>query len=202
MKKIFWCKKCVVMSTRPRVTFNKEGICSACQWAEKKKIFNWKERQTKLDILLNQQKSNAHFKCITAVSGGKDGSYISYKLKHEKKINPLAVTIRPPLEQEIGKKNINNFVRSGYEHIFITPDEEAMRKICRLGFTELGYSNYGLQIAMHTAVIRTAMAFNISLIFYSEDGDVEYGGDEKHLYEGIYDINYQITNYVEGDYVR
>ena len=30
-KKVFWCKKCVVMSTRPRVTFNEEGVCSACQ---------------------------------------------------------------------------------------------------------------------------------------------------------------------------
>ena len=25
-QKVFWCKKCVVMSTRPRVTFNEEGV--------------------------------------------------------------------------------------------------------------------------------------------------------------------------------
>ena len=31
MNKVFWCKKCVVMSTRPRVTFNADGVCSACQ---------------------------------------------------------------------------------------------------------------------------------------------------------------------------
>ena len=44
MKKIFWCKKCVVMSTRPRVTFNAEGVCSACQWAEEKKKLDWKAK--------------------------------------------------------------------------------------------------------------------------------------------------------------
>ena len=38
----------------------------------------------------------------------------------------------------------------------------------------------------------------ISLIFYSEDGDVEYGGDAKHKHNGIYGIDYQISNYIEG----
>ena len=39
--KVFWCKNCVVMSTRPRVTFNKEGLCSACQWVEEKRNIDW-----------------------------------------------------------------------------------------------------------------------------------------------------------------
>jgi|TARA_B100001964_G_scaffold242060_1_gene315898 N-acetyl sugar amidotransferase len=201
-KKVFWCKKCVVMSTRPRVTFNEEGVCSACQWAEEKKTLNWEERQKRLDKLLREQKSNPHFQCINAVSGGKDGSYVSYCLKHKKKVRSLAVTVRPDLEQETGKRNIVNFVRSGYEHIHITPDSEAMRVLNRLGFIELGYSYYGWQIAIHTVVMRIAMAFNIPLIFYSEDGDCEYGGDAKHKYEGIYGIDYQISNYVEGDYFK
>ena len=62
MKKVFWCNNCVIKSTRPRVTFNEDGVCSACQCAEEKK---------KLDKLLNEQRSNPHFQCITAVSGGK-----------------------------------------------------------------------------------------------------------------------------------
>ena len=37
MSKIFWCTKCVVASTRPRVSFDNNGVCTACQWAEKKK---------------------------------------------------------------------------------------------------------------------------------------------------------------------
>ena len=82
MTKLFWCKSCVVMSTRPRVTFNKDGICSACQWMEEKKKLNWEKRQKKLDQLLKKQKTNQTFQCITAVSGGKDGSYITYNLKH------------------------------------------------------------------------------------------------------------------------
>ena len=34
---IFWCKNCVMASTRPRISFNKDGICNGCSWAEKKR---------------------------------------------------------------------------------------------------------------------------------------------------------------------
>ena len=84
MKNIFWCKSCVVMSTRPRVTFNEKGICSACQWAEEKKKINWNEREKKLDKLLSDQKTNLNYQCIVPVSGGKDGSYIAYNLNIKK----------------------------------------------------------------------------------------------------------------------
>ena len=202
MKNFFWCKKCVVMSTRPRVTFNAGGICSACQWMEEKKKFDWDKRNQKLDELLKSQSTNGPFDCITTISGGKDGSYVSYSLKHKKKINPLAVTIRPPLEQEIGKRNIINFIRSGYQHIHVSPDEEAMRKLNKLGFTELGHPYYGWLISIHSAVMRIAMEFNIKLIFYSEDGEVEYGGDAKYKSEGVYGIDYQISRHIDGDYKK
>ena len=46
------------MSTRPRITFNAEGVCSACQWAEEKKKLNWDERQKMLDKLLSKAGDN------------------------------------------------------------------------------------------------------------------------------------------------
>ena len=36
-KEIFWCKNCLNMSTRPRITFDDRGYCNACQWLEEKK---------------------------------------------------------------------------------------------------------------------------------------------------------------------
>ena len=52
MTKIFWCTKCVVASTRPRVTFDKNGVCTACQWAEKKKTLDWSQRQKLFNKLI------------------------------------------------------------------------------------------------------------------------------------------------------
>ena len=36
-QKISWCKNCLNMSTRPRITFDEKGWCNACQWMEEKK---------------------------------------------------------------------------------------------------------------------------------------------------------------------
>ena len=44
-KEIFWCKSCLNMSTRPRITFDDRGYCNACQWLEEKKIMDWKPRE-------------------------------------------------------------------------------------------------------------------------------------------------------------
>ena len=39
-KKMFYCKKCVMPNTRPGITFNSEGVCSACQAYSIIDIFN------------------------------------------------------------------------------------------------------------------------------------------------------------------
>ena len=38
-EELFWCTNCVMMSTRPRITFNKKGMCNACEWSIKKKKY-------------------------------------------------------------------------------------------------------------------------------------------------------------------
>ena len=50
MSDIFWCKSCLNMSTRPRITFDKNNICNACTWAEEKKIIDWKVREKELKL--------------------------------------------------------------------------------------------------------------------------------------------------------
>ena len=46
-KKILkYCIKCLMPHTRPRITFNDEGVCNACEHNEKKKYnkIDWKKR--------------------------------------------------------------------------------------------------------------------------------------------------------------
>jgi len=200
-KKIFWCKNCLNMSTRPRITFDERGFCNACQWAEEKRKMDWGPRQRELKELLSKYKGyNKAFDCLVPVSGGKDGSYISYKLKHEYSMNPLTVTVRPPLELELGKKNLLNFINSGYQHIHLSPDSEVMRELNKYGFINKGFPYYGWLIAILTAVVRVALNFNIPLIFYAEDGEVEYGGSTETKNISLFNIEYIKRIYFEGGY--
>ncbi len=202
MKKIFWCKTCLNMSTRPRISFDENGSCNACNWKDEKKNLDWDARQVELNELLDKYRSSngKGFDCIVPVSGGKDGSYVAYTLKHKYGMNPLAVTIRPALSLELGDANLSNFIDSGYDHIHISPNAKMMQKLNKLGFIEKGFPYYGWLIAIKTAVIQTAMNFKIPLIFYGEDGEVEYGGSTESKYNPLYDIEYMKRVYFEGGY--
>ena len=106
MSNLFWCKKCLNMSTRPRITFDKNIICNACTWAEEKKTIDWKKREKELEKLVNKHKGNSEFDCIIPVSGGKDGTYVTDQLKNKYSLKPLCITVKPALELEIGKTNL------------------------------------------------------------------------------------------------
>lgn len=189
-----------MMSTRPRLSFDKNGICSACQWMNDKKKINWKTKEKELLKILKKHKisSKDFFDCIVPVSGGKDGSYIAYNLKKKYKMNPLCVTINPALQTEIGKKNLENFVRSGFNLVSISIDYNSLQIINKIGFQEIGFPYYGWLLAIHSAVFRIASMMDINLIIYAEDGEREYGGASQTTKNPIYSIDYQKKIYLEG----
>ena len=199
----FWCKNCLNMSTRPRITFDKRGWWNACQWMEEKKLLDWSSRTDELKNIFKKHKSDGSgFDCMVPVSGGKDGSYVSYQVKHEYKLKPLTATVKPPLSLELGDINLKNFLNSGYDHIHISPGSEAMRLLNKTGFIDMGFPYYGWLTAIMTAVIRMSINMNISLIIYGESGEVEYGGSSETKNTAIYNIEYMKRVYLSGGHQK
>ena len=79
-----YCKLCTISNQRPRITFDENGVCSACNYAVyKRERVDWSERERELVDLCNRhRKSNGKFDIIVPCSGGKDGSYVAHQLKH------------------------------------------------------------------------------------------------------------------------
>ncbi len=117
-------------------------------------------------------------------------------------MRPLAVTATPPLQLDTGLKNIKNFVNSGYDLLGVDANMKAMQKINKSGFIEVGFPYFGWLIAIHTVVLRVAVKFNINLIFYGEDGEVEYGGNPQNIETPLYDFKYMKKIYLENFYER
>lgn len=198
-----WCSNCLSMSTRPRITFDERGFCNACRWMERKKTLDWSAREKELETLLDKHRSNGDgFDCLVPVSGGKDGSYVAYKLKHEYGMNPLALTVTPALALSLGDENLKAFIASGYNHISINPGYEAMRALNKHGFIEMGFPYYGWLISIQSAVVKMASKLGLSLIFYGEDGEVEYGGSDATNNAPIYDVDYMKKIYLEGGFEK
>ena len=202
-EKVFWCNNCLNMSTRPRISFDSRGWCNACQWMEEKKTLDWGPRQKELEALLDEHRStDGSFDCITTVSGGKDGSYVTYLLKHKYNMNPLAITVRPALATNIGDENLLNFIQSGYDHVHLSPNTKVLDRLNKYGFIEKGFPYYGWLIAIMSSVIKTAISFKIPLIFYGEDGEIEYGGSTESKNRPLYDIEYMKRIYLEGGHEK
>ena len=179
-EKIVYCKKCVISNQRPRTIFDEEGVCSACRFAEyKKNRINWKERERKLEQLLDKHRGingPGNFDVIVPCSGGKDSSYVAHMLKFKYNMTPLTVTWSPNLYTEIGWRNLQAFIKSGFDHILFSPNRQINCKLTKAAFEVMGDPFQPFIFGQYSAPFRAAIQYNVSLVFYGEDGEVEYGG--------------------------
>ena len=199
-REIKFCKLCTVSNQRPRITFDANGVCSACAFSEiKKNRIDWRQRENELEQLCDKfRKDNGEYDVIVPCSGGKDGSFVAHQLKYKYGMNPLTVTWAPLKASEIGRKNLDAFIKSGFNHILGTPDPIVTKKLTQLSLRQVGdpfqpfiygQTNFPLQIAVN---------FGISLIMYGENGEVEYGGDMKNAMKPTRDISDHDLHYFSG----
>ena len=179
-KKYFYrCKKCLVTSTRPRVEFKKK-ICSGClNFAERKKI-NWKKRFYQLKKLCSKYRSNnIKYDIVVPVGGGKDSSYVAWVLKNKLKMNPLCVFVEPPLMTKIGKKNLENFEKSGFKVLRIK-HTSFNKKLNKYYFKKFGLPQQSWISSIKIAPLKIAKQYNIKLVMFGEEGESMYGGINKN----------------------
>ena len=79
-----FCKKCTISNQRPRITFDEQGVCSACHFAyHKRNNIDWRVRESELkDLCDRHRKSNGEYDILVPCSGGKDGSFVAHQLKY------------------------------------------------------------------------------------------------------------------------
>lgn len=191
-RKVIFCKRCVVSNQRPRIIFDKEGVCSACRYHEEKyQVINWRKREAELVKLLDKHRSkDGRFDVVIPSSGGKDSAYVAHQLKHHYHMHPLTVTWAPFMYTNIGWKNYVNFVQSGFDNLLFNPNGLWHRKLARVAFELKGDAWEPFTFGQKAYSFHIALKFGIPLIFYGENGEVEYGGSVKNKnkpYESVKD---------------
>ena len=188
-KDVKFCNKCVISNQRPRIEWDQKikGQCSACDYAyEKDNEIDWDARERELQKVCDEHRSkDSSWDVIVPSSGGKDSGMVAHKLKEKYGMHPLTITWAPFLYTDIGWRNFTALKDKGYDNVLIHPDGKLHRKLSMLAFDLHGDAwdpfGYGQQyLAYHLSV-----KFNIPLIFFGENGEIEYGGaqDHKNMYE-------------------
>ena len=180
-KEVKYCKKCVISNQRPRITFDENGVCSACNYAEKKRTtIDWNKRKKQFRELMDKHRSrDGSYDVIVPCSGGKDSSTIAHRLKYEYGMHPLSVTFSPPVYSEIGWRNLRRFIDAGFDHYLVSPGGTLNRALTKLGFILLGDHNEIFDHGQMGAPFRVALDHKVKLVMYGENAEAEYGGTTK-----------------------
>ncbi len=182
-KEIIYCKKCTISNQRPRISFDEKGVCSACNFSKFKKNIDWRSREIELQKLCDKYRKNTgEYDVIVPCSGGKDGSFVAHQLKTKYGMSPLCVTWAPMVYTDLGRRNLDNFVQSGFNHVLGTSNPEITKKLTYLSFRELGDPFQPFIYGQANFPLFMAIAYDVKLIMYGENGEVEYGGDMKNAY--------------------
>ena len=175
-----YCNRCVMPTSRPGLTLDSEGVCSACRHTEHKKTVDWKAREKEFIKLCDTHKSHSDENdCLVAVSAGKDSFWQVMTLK-KYGMNPLLVSVDNLDWTQTGLQNFETMQsRFGVEALVLKSNKEINKKISRAIFEHDGFLAYLFDRYIYTYPIHMAIELNIPLIFYGENTSLEYGGPLK-----------------------
>ena len=187
-----YCKKCLFPETKPDLYFNENGICDACKSAERKhgviESIDWDKKAEEFKEIIDRYRSKdgMNYDCVIPVSGGKDSTFQVYAMKVIHKMNPLAVTFDQFDNTMIGKQNLEILREIGVDHIHFTLNPKVVKKLVKKGFQVVGDPYWINHVGIFTVPTKVAVAFNIPLIIWGENSQLEYGGpaasrDNKYL---------------------
>ena len=117
-KKYQICKRCVMDTSDPQITFSSEGYCNHCedylsmrgnQQSAKKGL---KSELKAIVEEIKQKGKGKEYDCLIGLSGGVDSSYLAYLAVKEYGLRPLAVHLDNGWNSKLAVKNINNTIIS------------------------------------------------------------------------------------------
>jgi N-acetyl sugar amidotransferase len=178
-----WCQRCILPDTRPNLWLDAEGVCNACRGHKTKRIIDWPARANQLVEVVTAAKDRARsngYDCVIPVSGGKDSTWQTIKCL-ELGLKPLAVTWKTPARTEIGRRNLENLIALGVDHVDWQINPKVESRFMVKGFERFGSTAIPMHMALFSIPLTIATRLRIPLVVWGENSAFEYGAaDEAH----------------------
>ena len=174
MKKVIYkpmqyCKGCTYPEVALNTRFDKNGYSSTFHthvaWQNIKKD-EWNKRKKIFEKIVSQIKktNNSNYDCVIAVSGGKDSYYQTHVIK-EYGLKPLLITYNGNNYSSEGEYNRDRMKKVfDADHLIISPSEEVLIKLNRLGFDKVGDMNWHNHAGIMTVPMQYAVKFKIPYV--------------------------------------
>jgi N-acetyl sugar amidotransferase len=136
---------------------------------------NWTERERELaDLLARHRRTDGRFDVLVPGSGGKDSIYAAHLLRYKFDMHPLTVTWAPHIYTEVGWRNFQAWIHSGFTNFLCTPDGRVHRTLTRLAFENLLHPFQPFIFGQKSFAPKFAALYDVPLVVYGEN-EAEYG---------------------------
>jgi hypothetical protein len=110
------CSRCLLTEETPGIHFDERGVCNYCIDYIPMKT----EGEENLMRLLDQFRDpSIKYECMICVSGGRDSTYVLWKMVHDYKMRALAVTYQSPFLSKQAQSNVESAVkRLKVDHLY------------------------------------------------------------------------------------
>ncbi len=141
------CKRCVMDTSDPEITFDEQGICCHCRHFDTKIKPKWRydeegaRRLEQIMAHIREVCKNKKYDCILGISGGVDSSYLAYLASQVWKLHVLAVHVNAGWNTEIAESNIEKLVKTfNIELYTYVVDWEEVRDL-QIAYLKSGLAN-------------------------------------------------------------
>ncbi|MCC7410161.1 MAG: N-acetyl sugar amidotransferase [Gammaproteobacteria bacterium] len=177
-----YCRRCILPDTRPGVAIGADGVCHGCHSvARKQRSVDWAERAAEFTRVVEHARSHSHgYDCLIPVSGGKD-SYWQVVKCLAAGLHPLTMTYVVAGQTDLGRRNLENLVRIGVDHVAVRVNPAVERRFIERAFRRTGTSGLPAHMAIYSMPLRLALRYDIPLVVYGENSAIEYGSEDESL---------------------
>lgn len=185
-----FCKKCTMSNQRPSstiefknvkgekkrpLTFDKNGVCDACNFAEKKKNIDWVEREKQLLELCERfRRNDGRYDVVVPGSGGKDSVMAAHLLKYKYNMNPILVTWPPAIYTDIGRLNFDRWLETGFANYTYHQNRKVHRILTQQAFINLCHPFQPFILGQKNLAPKMSALLDIPLVIFGEN-EAEYG---------------------------
>lgn len=175
---MLYCSNCVVPAlSAAAVTFDANGVCSACRVYTHRKHIDWTARWDALKDLVEEYRRPDNYDIVIPVSGGKDSYFQTHIAVKKLGLKPLLVTYHGNNYLPVGEVNLH-MMRQKFDcdHVIVRPSVDVLKKMNRLGFKVQGDMNWHAHCGIFTVPIQMALRHDTPLILWGEHGFLDIAG--------------------------
>ncbi len=164
------CKRCLLPETYETFMFDESGVCNVCRQHEVKHgAVDWNKRAEAFEKIISKYRGTGDYDCIVPFSGGKDSTYILYRIVKYHKLKPLVVSFDHGFYRPHHLKNVERTLKLlGVDYHLFRANMKVVAKTMLESFKRKGDFCWHCHTGVFAYPMQVAVKFNIPLLIWGE----------------------------------